>query len=293
MSDPTSDAMTQAMPDAMPDPRDAAPSGAADFSTLRAGLPADLRDSPALRSYASFEGMARSLVEAQRMVGKRIADATPEELGRFYERHGRPENPEGYSLGERQDGAPLSELETAARQWFHQAGLSRQQAAALHEQWSAFVGERQADGQTRSAEAQRTAERELRGEWGGAYGQRLRAAARAARDFGGEPLIALLEETRLGDDPRVIRAFARIAERIGEDGLAGGEGGEGRGDFGLSADGARREIARLMTQPAYFDADHLDHVRSVARMKDLFAAAYPNRLSDGHRAAGFDPADEA
>jgi len=275
--------MTEQTSEAMPDTAsergaaDAAPSGAADFSALRAGLPVDLRDSPALRHYASFEGMARSLVEAQRMVGKRIADASPEELGRFYDRHGRPENPDGYSFGERQDGTAPSELEAAARQWFHQAGLSRQQAAALHEQWSAFVGERQADGQNRTVEAQRAAERELRGEWGGAYGQRLRAAARAARDFGGEPLLALLEETRLGDDPRVIRAFARIAERIGEDGLAGGEGAEGRGDFGLSAEAARREIARLMTQPAYFDADHLDHERSVARMKDLFAAAYPDR----------------
>jgi hypothetical protein len=270
--------MTEQMPEPLAESADSAPSAATDFTALRAGLPAELRDAPALRNYASFEGMARSLVEAQRMVGKRIADASPDELGRFYDRHGRPEKPDGYSFGEAPgpDASP-SELETAARQWFHQAGLSQHQAAALHEQWSSFMGERQADAQNRSAESQQAAERELRGEWGGAYGQRLRAAARAARDFGGEPLLALLEETRLGDDPRVIRAFARIAARIGEDGLAGGEGGEGRGDFGLSSEGARREIARLMTQPAYFDADHLDHDRSVARMKSLFAAAYPDR----------------
>jgi hypothetical protein len=288
--------MTEQMPEPMAESADsapgAAPMGVADFTALRAGLPAELRDNPALRNYASFEGMARSLVEAQRMVGKRVADASPEELGRFYDRHGRPEKPDGYSFGEpAASGTSPSELETAARQWFHQAGLSQHQAATLHEQWSAFMGERQTDVQTRSAESQHAAERELRGEWGGAYGQRLRAAARAARDFGGEPLLALLEETRLGDDPRVIRAFARIAQRIGEDGLAGGEGGEGRSDFGLSSEGARREIARLMTQPAYFDADHLDHDRSVARMKSLFAAAYPAGSNDGRRAG--DAPDEA
>jgi hypothetical protein len=284
MNDTTSDATGAPIADNSP----AMP--AADFSALRDSLPAELRDSPALRPYGSFEGMARSLVEAQRMVGKRIADASPDELGRFYARHGRPDKPEGYSFGEAAAADAPSQLESAARQWFHQAGLSQHQAAALHERWSGFIGERAAAAQSAAAESQQIAERELRGEWGGGYDKRLRAAARAARDFGGEPLLALLEETRLGDDPRVIRAFARIAERIGEDGLAGGEGAEGRADFGLSAETARREIARLMTQPAYFDADHLEHERSVARMKDLFAAAYPPR--DGQRGA-LDTSDEA
>ena len=254
----------------------ASPAMPVDFSALKASLPAELRDNPSLRNYSSLEGMARSLIEAQRMVGKRIADATPEELGRFYARHGRPETPEGYALPRPEATEAPSELESVARQWFFEAGLSQRQAEALHARWSDFAAERQADLRAQAQEGQQRAERELRGEWGRAYDARLKAAARAARDFGGDELIGLLEETRLGDDPRVIRAFARIAARMGEDSLAGGE----RGDFALAPEAARQEIARLMTQPAYFDATHPEHDRSVARMKGLFAAAYPER--DAH-----------
>jgi hypothetical protein len=90
-------------------------------------------------------------------------------------------------------------------------------------------------------------------------------------EFGGEPLGQFLDETGLGDDPRLIRAFARIAEMVGEDSLVG----TGERDFIATPEAAREEIARGLRDPAYFDANHPEHAASVDRMRGLFATAYP------------------
>lgn len=249
-----------------------------EFSTLRAGLPEELRGHPALASYTSLEGLARSHVAAQRMVGKRIEDASPEELGRHYARHGRPEKPEAYDFGASPgaDGgatAQQGELERSARAWFHDAGLSQRQAEVLYRNWNDFAAAQARDSEITAAEGRAQAERELRSEWGRIYDRKVATASRAVAEFGGEALAAYLDETGLGNDPRLIRAFARIAELVGEDSLVGE--GDRQGDFSVNPDAARGEIARTLRNPAYFDANHPEHASIVDRMRGLFAAAYP------------------
>lgn len=250
---------------------------ASDFAELRSTLPDDLRGAPALAPFTSFEGMARSLVEAQRMVGKRISDASPEELGRYYERHGRPAAPDGYEFtpSDGGGGGAPSQLESEARSWFFDAGLSQRQAEVLYDRWNEFAVAQQHQAQQTLEDSRSRAEEELRREWGRVYDRKVTAAARAVRQLGGDDLGSFLDETGLGNDPRMIRAFARIAEQIGEDSLVG----EGGGPFSLSPHAAREEITKAMASPAYFDADHPDHGKAVDRMRDLFAAAYPE-ISD-------------
>ena len=192
---------------------------APDFSGLKSTLPEDLRNEPALTPFTSFEGMARSLVDAQKMVGKRIGDASPEELGRYYEQHGRPKTPEGYQFGLSEgavDEAPRR-LENEARRWFFDAGLSQRQAEELHDRWNTFASAQQEENKQLLKESWTQAENALRREWGRVYDRKVAAASRAVRELGGEDLGTFLDDTGLGNDPRMIRAFARIAEQIGED----------------------------------------------------------------------------
>jgi hypothetical protein len=245
------------------------------FVALRTGLPDDLRKHPSLASYTSFEGLVRSHVAAQRMIGKRIEDATPEELGRYHARHGRPAAPEAYRFGAGEEGGSPREptaLDRSARKWFHDAGLSQHQAEILYDRWTEFAEGHARDADIGSQEAHAAAERELRSEWGRTYERRIAAATRAVAEFGGEPLAQYLDETGLGNDPRLVRAFVRIAEMVGEDALVG----EGDRDFAVAPDAAREEIARALREPAYFDANHSEHDASVARMRTLFASAYPS-----------------
>lgn len=211
------------------------------------------------------------------MIGKRIEDASPEELGRYYARHGRPDAPDGYALAapDEDSATPyVPELEQAARAWFHEAGLSQHQAEILFERWNAFASEGSRDAELTRADERARAEHELRGEWGRTFDRRVAAAGRAVAEFGGAELAHYLDETGLGNDPRLVRAFARIAETVAEDSLVG----DGDGDFLIAPDAARTEITRSLRNPAYFDPGHPEHEASVARMRELFAAAYPEMV---------------
>lgn len=243
------------------------------FARLRDSLPEELRASPALSPYTSFEGLARSHVAAQRMIGKRIEDASPEELARFSARHGRPETPDGYEFpaGEEPPAGHAPALEAEARRWFHEAGLSQRQAEVLYGKWNAFAAEQAGEAEHEMEEARAGAESALRAEWGRAYDRRVGAARRAVAEYGGADLAGFLEDTGLGNDPRLVKAFARIAAELAEDGLAGGAEGE----FAMAPDAARAEIARVIASPAYFDARHPEHAATVERMRALFEAAYP------------------
>lgn len=238
---------------------------------FRDQLPDDLKSDPILSSYASVEALARSHIAAERMIGKRIEDASPEELGRHYARHGRPQSPDAYEFGGA-EGASPTELESQARSWFHEAGISQRQAEILHEKWSGFVGEHTLEADRAAETARSESEQALRSEWGRTYDRNVAMASRAVAQFGGGELADYLDETGLGNDPRLIKAFAAIASQVGEDTLIG----DGEGNFVITPDAARGEITRTLGNPAYFDANHPDHGATVERMRELFAAAYPD-----------------
>lgn len=240
------------------------------FTRLRDGLPDDLKTHPSLASYGDFEGMARSLVAAQTMVGKRISEASREELASIDRRHGRPETADGYQLL-LDAGVPADEagetMTALAREWFFEAGLTQRQAEILGEKWQGLVRDDLRERSHQRGEAESV----LRAEWGRDYEPRVSAASGALRAFGGDDLARLVEETGLGNDPRMIRAFARIAEATGEESMVEGHSS----GFENDPSRAREDIAKLMTHPAYFDSRHGEHDDVVSRMRRLFSAAYP------------------
>lgn len=158
----------------------------------------------------------------------------------------------------------------AYRDVAREAGLSPEQANRLMGWWN----ERNA-GHGSSEEAARTAETELRREWGGQYGARLGEAKRAVLAFGGDQLSQLLERTGLGNDPTIVRTFAAVGKLIAEDGLVG----RGSSHFAMAPGQARSEIARLQADrdflSVYLDARHPAHDESVERMLRLQAIAHP------------------
>lgn len=258
----------QAIPESDEGKHEAGANAPSDF---REHLPEDLRSDPILSSYASVEALARSHIAAERMIGKRIEDASTEELGRYYARHGCPESPDKYDFNSPNEESP-SVLENQARSWFHQAGLSQRQAEILHEKWSDYVAEHEQGALSESENRLAESEQALRAQWGRTYDRNVTMASRAVEQFGGPELADYLDETGLGNDPRLIKAFAAIAAQVGEDSLIG----DGEGDFVITPDAAKGEITRTLGNPAYFDANHPDHGATVERMRELFAAAYPD-----------------
>ena len=120
------------------------------------------------------------------------------------------------------------------------------------------------------------AELALRKEWGAGYERQLSLAARTAKRFGGDELIAALNESGFGDNPHLVRAFAKIAGMIAEDTMkSDGTPSAPAGDAALA------EIARIQGEAlkdpkhAWLNADHPEHNVVVERLRALFTAAHP------------------
>lgn len=103
-------------------------------------------------------------------------------------------------------------LDVAAT-WFASAGIGEGEARELIQAYNeapALDGELSEPAIVARQEATIAT---LRSTWGDGYDAKLAGAFRAAQKIGGQQLLDFLDTSRLGDDPRVILAFARVAER--------------------------------------------------------------------------------
>jgi len=104
----------------------------------------------------------------------------------------------------------------------------------------------------------------LRQRWGGEYDKKIDAARDVVQKHAG--LVAALEESGLGDDPRVVKAFADMAS--GEE-----------NDEGITSAEARRRIDAVLRDDKhpYNNRSARGHKEAVARVSALYRIAYRAR----------------
>jgi len=201
-------------------------------------LPQELRGNPSL---AQFQGkswdevgptIAKSYVETKSMIGadkilKPSDKWTDKEYDAFYNQLGRPEAPDKYSMPEVQmpEGLKLDDAKIAERKaLYHKAGLTDKQAKALIEADLTFVkSSYEADKQSTES-AKLTAESALKQEWGDKYTANIELARSVVAKFGDEQFARYIEESGLGNDPRLIKMLAKAGQGLMED-RATGKGG--------------------------------------------------------------------
>ena len=212
-------------------------------------LPEELRGEAAFKDIKDLGGLAKSYLHAQRMVGMdKVAipgqDATPDDWNNFYARLGRPEAPDKYefpSYEPKTEGFSIDpEMQSQFAKTAHELGLSKTQAAKLYD-WYA----QSSDGIAQQAlendmRFQQEAKTQLTKEWGNAYDQNVNFARAAAKEYGGEELINVLEETRLGDHPVILKALAKIGRALAEDPMHTSQSGQ---NFEMAPAEAQAKIA--------------------------------------------------
>jgi len=235
-------------------------------------LPEDLRNEPSLRTFTDPGALAKSYVNAQRMIGAdKIAlpgkSATPDEWREVYNRLGAPTEASGYEF----DGdIPLEEnYLNSFREHALNAGLRPSQANEMMNFVRSTI-EGMNEGMSQGAEEARYAgEQELRQEFGQAFEQRLELAQMAAQNLlGGTEMfdnIQLSDGRMLGDHPDIIRMFSNLASQIGEDNLAGETT-----ELIMTPEEASRQIAEMTRRDGpYFDRMHPEHDTYVAEVLRL------------------------
>ena len=180
-------------------------------------IPEELRDHPSISPIKDVENLARSYVNAQRLIGAdKIAvpvNPTDEDLDRIYDRLGRPETPKDYSFDV--DGSVITEeLATDYADVAHKLRLTPDQAKGVLDYYRSSV-EQSGEQSLELAEAakEQTVE-SLRSEWGRAFDQKVEAAAKTAQEFADPEMfnITLADGSKLGDNAEFIKAFAKIAD---------------------------------------------------------------------------------
>ena len=180
-------------------------------------IPEELREHPSISPIKDVENLARSYVNAQRLIGAdKIAvpvNPTDEDLDRIYDRLGRPETPKDYSFDV--DGSVITEeLATDYADVAHKLRLTPDQAKGVLDYYRSSV-EQTGEQSLELAEAakEQTVE-SLRSEWGRAFDQKVEAAAKTAQEFADPEMfnITLADGSKLGDNAEFIKAFAKIAD---------------------------------------------------------------------------------
>lgn len=206
-----------------------------------------------------------------------------EAADRWFRAAGRPDDPKGYEFEKPEklpDGFYDDTAEQAFRDWAHNNGLNKHQAKNLHSAYVKANLERHAAFQEQQRHAQEKVKADLIREHGKDYDGFAKAAKAAMQKYSDPDFYQYLEETGLGNDPRMIRAYGRIGKAMmGETQLRGAppapvntvdidkQISEFRDKYGKDANGK-------LGGPLY-DRTHPDHAAKVAEFNQLYALRYP------------------
>ena len=237
-------------------------------------LPEDIKGNGALAQFKDINDLAKSYVHAQAMIGKKGVivpgeKASDEEWSKFYKDIGQPEV-DKFEIAPPKDSKVNADFLKGLKEHAHKMGMLPKQAQGILD-W--YLSNEKVYGDAAMKELQTAQEKglgDLKQEWGQGYDKQIASAQAAVRELGGPEMIAYLNETGFGNDPKLIRLMAKAGALLGEDKIRG----EGAGKFGQTPDEIRKEINSIMGNPQhpYFDSAHPSHRSAVAEMGSRYKA---------------------
>ena len=237
-------------------------------------IPEDLRNDPNISKFTELESLAKSYINATRMIGQdKVAvpnnNSTDDQWNEVYDKLGRPESPDKYQLDIKSEAVPLDEgaIKSFAEN-AHKLGLNNKQAQGILEYYKNSMEGSLQQNQVDMETAQAQAEQELRKEWGGNYEANIKKAGAVAKANMDANILdmQLKDGTRLGDHPSIIKGFANIANLLSEDKLVSTESESVSQGIDYSA-----EISKIVNDRdgPYWNKGHPDHDKVVQQVFNL------------------------
>ena len=215
-----------------PDPQGGQSGGGSDW---KASLPEDLRGAPVLANVPDVATLVKNYVNAESLIGKKRLPVPDKnwndgQWDEFYKLAGRPETPDKYKVPEFkfEEGVTVNdEMVDKARLQFHKLGLSEKQAAGVLEHYFGIVNEQFKASKGSTESEKQAAEAALRKEYGDKYEQKVTVANAVLAKFSDQEgsFTKFLAESKLGNDPRMVKFLLKVADKINED-AAGNPGGD-------------------------------------------------------------------
>ena len=236
-------------------------------------LTPELQQFQGLKNFKDVNDLAKSYLNAQSLIGKRIQDMTQEDLKHINGLKGMPTSPDKYKLPEDLQGEKLEFYQKTA----HEAGLTQEQAKKVVDKYIEMERSMQSKAEEAAALQAKNYVNELKQEFGDAFDNRVQVAKRAVDAFGGQELKDLLNETGLGNNPKIVKMFAKIGQNLLEDQVIEGDYEK---VFGVSPQEAKETISRKLLEPefrgALYSATHPAHNQAVEEYNKLLSAMGAN-----------------
>lgn len=194
---------------------------ATETKTWRDALPEEFRNDASLANFKNVDDLAKSFIHAQKLIGKdKVAvpttSSTPEEWNAFYKKVGMPEA-DKYAV----EGLADDEASTKLKELFVKNNILPAQAKNIMEFLASEFSATEEDTSGEYEAAIQAGIEDLKADWGEAFKPNLQRAVAVVDMFGGEEIKAYLSETGLGNDPNLIRLFAKIGAQFSEDSFKG------------------------------------------------------------------------
>jgi hypothetical protein len=242
--------------------------------TWKEAISEEYRSNPNIEKFTELDALAKSYINAVSMIGTDKIPlpgktATDEQWNEVYNKLGRPESADKYTLELKTDVAPVDEnVIKGFAQNAHKLGLNNKQAQGILEFYKQTLEGSAKEMSVNMESAQAEATNTLRSEWGKSYDENLRKASSVAQTYLEPELLdtQLRDGSRLGDNPKIIKAFANIANLLSEDKIIGTEA-----DNVLQGREIEKEIEELTSdkQGAYWNKMHPNHTKVVNQVLAL------------------------
>ena len=242
-------------------------------------LPQDMREDQNITKFESVEGMAKSWLNAQRMIGqdKIPMPQTDEDWGNVYGRLGRPDESGGYEINAPEGSTVDETMQGDFKATAHDIGLNQSQMDKLTE-WYFGTASAQTEANNNASEsALNDAVGSLKKDWGQAFDQNVGIAQRAIGEFLGDSdkeflNTAVIDGVKVGDHPVMAKMFHTIGSAMMEGGKLEGLGTE----RAMTPNDIQDKINTLMAHPAYIDRTNPEHKQIARQVTQLFEQQSPS-----------------
>ena len=242
--------------------------------TWKEAISEEFRNDPNIEKFTEIDALAKSYINATQMIGKdKVAvpnkNSTDDQWNEVYDKLGRPESAEKYSLNAKSEVVPIDD--NAIKQFAenaHQLGLNNKQAQGILEFYKNNMEGMAQQAKVDTETAQVQSEQQLRQEWGREFDTNIKkAGALAKANMNPEILdMQLKDGMRLGDHPEIIKGFAKIAGMMSEDKIVSTES-----ENVSSNTDVETEISDIMNNKdgPYWNKSHPDHDKMVQQVYTL------------------------
>ena len=249
-------------------------------------LPEDIRSDPSLATFKDAGTLAKSYVNAQKLIGTKRISAPQDGWGdqqwnEFYGAIGRPESGDKYEMPNipLEEGLKLDEaLQKNVRTELHKAGLTGKQFQAAVGLYLNHLNGQVTSAKMAADGAAATAIQTLKGEWGDKYDANIDIARSVLKSYGDEEMQQYVNGA-MGNNVQLIKFLAKVGSQFLESKDKGG-----RGTLPIKDETrAKTEIETLKLdkefQDAFGNARHPGHKAAVDRWIQLHSIAHPGKES--------------